>query len=149
MEIAEVTAKRSTCFRGNVGAILVLDNNIISQGYNGPPSKEPHCKGNHCELVNKGCKRSIHAEVNAYLRAPEMSEYQKSKVHLYCTHQPCLGCAQVIVDNNTQLVVFMHPYRKTEGLELLKKEGVGLIRMTPSGYMVDMNNNEVLLNETY
>ena len=66
MDIAEVIAKRSTCLRNNVGAVIVESHNIVAIGYNGPASGCEHCTISTC--LGKGCSRSIHAEENAINR---------------------------------------------------------------------------------
>ena len=69
MMMAEAAARRSTCRRLNVGAILTYQNNVVSIGYNGPPPGEPHCYGGDCGVPM--CTRSIHAEFNAIVRAAD------------------------------------------------------------------------------
>ena len=69
MEIAHTVAKRATCMRLNVGAVLVADRQIVSIGYNGAPSGAPHCAGNECPGKHH-CHETIHAEVNAVQHLP-------------------------------------------------------------------------------
>lgn len=133
MQIAEVVSRRSTCFRRNVGAIIVKDNNIVSLGYNGSPSGEPHCTGNGCADPVKGCTRAIHAERNAIDRLPAIS----GPLTMYVTESPCAHCAEYMVNHmKFEAVYFMHQYRLIEGCELLVKAGINLYRVTPAGHVI-------------
>ena len=65
MGVAKVVASRSTCPRASVGAVIVKNKRILSTGYNGASSKEPHCAAVGCLMINNHCERTIHAETNA------------------------------------------------------------------------------------
>ena len=69
IQIAKEVASRSTCPRASVGAVIVKDNRIISTGYNGAPSGEPHCTDEGCVMENEHCARAVHAETNAIAQA--------------------------------------------------------------------------------
>lgn len=69
INIAKEVAKRSTCPRASVGAVIVKDNRILSTGYNGAPPGEPHCTDVGCLMENNHCERTIHAETNAVAQA--------------------------------------------------------------------------------
>lgn len=122
MEIAYVLRKRSTCVRGQVGAIIVMGGRIISAGYNGAPPGAPHCSDLGCDVPGNshesGCQRAIHAEANAIAFAARVGSSTEGGV-LYCTHGPCLKCAQLIASAGISQVVFETPYRLPDGLELL------------------------------
>lgn len=148
MDICEVAAKRSTCSRGNIGALIIKDNDVVSIGYNGPPSGEPHCAGKDCILhpVTKGCLRSDHAERNAINRAK-----QKLKVsrlygyHLYCTSAPCEDCAQYIIDTDIKCLYYRNPYRNTEGMKvLLHNVFTYVYRVTPAGFIISERSGEIV-----
>lgn len=144
MGIAELAAKRSTCFRGNVGAVIVVDNNPVAIGYNGPPSGEPHCQGNDCPLTNGGCSRSIHAEDNALARA-SVYVYGPYLADLYVTSSPCHGCAARIIQSHMiRRVFYQSPYRITTGIEELIHENIDVYRFSPSGYLVEEKTGRVL-----
>lgn len=97
MEMAEVIAKRGTCSRARVGAILVDPmNNVVSIGYNGSPHGEPHCDEVGHLLHNNHCIRTIHAEENCIARA-EFKPYQ-GYYTLYVTHYPCLKCQVMLYE---------------------------------------------------
>src|SRR6478735_9399371 len=91
MMMAEAAARRSTCRRLNVGAILVDDNNNpIGVGYNGPPAGEPHCHGVECGIPS--CTRAVHAELNAIRRARAAGFKCFEVSTLYVTNSPCEHC---------------------------------------------------------
>lgn len=69
MTIAKDVAARSTCPRAAVGAVIVKDNHILTTGYNGAPTDEPHCTDAGCLMVNGHCERTVHAETNAVAQA--------------------------------------------------------------------------------
>ncbi len=109
--IARVVATRSTCPRASVGAVVVKDNRILSTGYNGAPSGEPHCLEAGCLIINNHCERSIHAETNAVVQAAKYGVNINGST-LYCwserhaTKEPfegevgktvanCIKCTQV------------------------------------------------------
>ena len=141
MEMARVASKRSTCFRLNVGAIAVADNRIVSMGYNGPESGEPHCSGNSCCEPGKGCHRAIHAETNAIGRIPEGYK----NLTLYTTHSPCYMCVrEIMAYMDIRRVVFEAEYRLTTPLRFLSEEGIEVYRLSPSGYLINHFTNEII-----
>lgn len=140
MEIARVVSKRSTCHRLNVGAVLTLNNNIVSIGYNGTGPGEEHCKGNACELSGGACTKTYHAEFNAVTRfwRERLTPLKAGdELVLYVTHSPCLDCAIRIADEGIKRVYYEVPYRKTDGLDHLILNGVDVYQYTPSGYLLD------------
>jgi dCMP deaminase len=124
MEICYVLRKRSTCLRGKVGAILVVDQRIIATGYNGAPPRAPHCFELGCDTSRpggehvSGCQRAIHAEANAIAFAARHGARCEGAT-LICTHGPCLKCAQLIVSAGIAEVIYETPYRLPDGLDLL------------------------------
>jgi dCMP deaminase len=143
MQVAEVMSRRSTCFRRNVGAVITVDHHIISVGYNGPPSGEPHCTGNGCADPKRGCTRAIHAEKNAIAHRPEITN---AGIHrMYVTESPCADCANAIVEDGLiDSVYFLHQYRLTEGCDILVRAGVSLFRVTPAGHVVYYETNQLV-----
>jgi dCMP deaminase len=93
-DLARMVATRSTCPRLSVGSVLVKDKKIISTGYNGSKSGEPHCIDVGCDLEidpwgrKSHCKRTIHSEVNAYLNC----DVNPLGATIYVTHRPCASC---------------------------------------------------------
>lgn len=144
MEMALIAAKRSTCFRLNVGAIVVVDCRAVSIGYNGPPSGEPHCQGNACTLPGKtSCHRADHAEFNALRRVP--ASVHDSDAELYVTHSPCASCCAHILDyGRIKRVVYQDEYRIADHLSVLQERGIEVVRLTPSDYMIDHFSKAIL-----
>jgi len=87
----EVVRSRGTCPRARHGAIVVKDNRILATGYNGSPPRLPHCEDVECLIVDGHCKRTIHAEANAYLQAANVGVSLEGAT-LYVTGQPCIDC---------------------------------------------------------
>lgn len=146
MKHALLTAERSTCFRLNVGAIVVNGRNIISHGYNGVRAGEPHCRGNDCE-GRFSCTLTTHAEENAIVRAGNRTEGGD----LYCTDSPCEQCAALIVAYRIRRVFFQREYRKATHLDALMNrpwrvggELISLYQVTPAGYVVDWRTKELV-----
>jgi len=140
MQVAEVASRRSTCFRRNVGAVIVANRNIISIGYNGPPASEIHCTGNGC-ATNGKCTRAVHAEINALDRVQGGGGWTWS---MYCTESPCPDCAKAIVDSKVAEVFYLNQYRLVEGIDVLLRGGVMVWRMTPSGYVINYRTGELV-----
>lgn len=143
MEMARTASKRSTCHRLNVGCILVHDKNVVSHGYNGPLSGEPHCRGNSCQLNESGgCMRSVHAEKNALNRMSD--EFMDVPVILYVTHSPCPDCCEFIRtwNGNISCIIYETAYRDTTALDELAKK-LTVFRLTPSGYLMNHHTKEV------
>jgi len=136
MKIAETASLRSTCYRGNVGAVIVRSNNILSIGYNGPAAGERHCTGHTCERTAAGgCERSLHAEANAIDRAISSI----IDADLYVTDSPCWKCASYIFSSHISRVFYSRLYRNTIGLEFLDKGRIPAYQITPAGHIIDRN----------
>lgn len=124
MGIAKLLAERSTCKRGRVGALLVKDNRIVSTGYVGAPSGEPHCLEVGCEIgLNGGCIRTIHAEVNTIAYAAKEG-ISTNDTHLYVTLSPCISCAKLLINAGVKKVFYLEKYRDTSGIDLLNNRGI-------------------------
>lgn len=143
MEIAQVAAKRSTCSRANVGAVLVSKSNLISLGYNGPGPGEDHCLGPSC-APHGYCWRATHAEQNAIYRArPE----DLRGMDLYSTRSPCVDCSEIISEAGLRRVFYQEEYREPLGISLLRQAGVEVYRMTPNGWIIDGEGNLVKVSD--
>lgn len=90
MGITLEVARRSTCNRAQVGAIIVRDKRILTTGYNGSPTGLPHCTEAGCLIVNGHCVRTLHAEQNAIIQAA-LHGVSTDGATIYVTHQPCLS----------------------------------------------------------
>lgn len=112
MQIAWAFSDRSTCARARVGAVIVRDNRIVSQGYNGSPPGADHCLDVGCGIGESGgCERTIHAETNAIAYAARVGAKIEGSM-LYCTHEPCYRCAQLILAAGIVGVYWSQPYRE-------------------------------------
>ena len=134
MEIAEIVKTRSTCLRRQVGAVIVKDNRIITTGYNGAPSGLRHCTDiGGCERerlhIPSGQRhelcRALHAEQNAIIQAAKLGVSIQDAT-LYCTHQPCVICAKMIVNSGISRVVYREGYPDEFARQMLLEGGVKL-----------------------
>lgn len=120
LAMARIWSKNSYCERMQVGALLVKDRMIISDGYNGTPSGFPNvCEGPDGLTL----PYVLHAEANAISKVAR-SNNSSDGATLYVTASPCLECAKLIIQAGISRVVFMDMYRKPEGVELLRQAGV-------------------------
>lgn len=112
LEIAQVTAKRATCPRLSVGAVLVNQNyHILSTGYNGAPRGAPHCHSAGCSVNDDfHCTRAVHAEANALIQAAFNGIRTKNTI-LFCTHAPCYMCMKLIVNAGVKAVIYREEYK--------------------------------------
>jgi dCMP deaminase len=128
IEMAFVWAKNSYCERRQVGALIVKDRMIISDGYNGTPAGFE----NVCEDENNVTKSYVlHAEANAITKVAKSNNSSEGAT-LYVTDSPCIECSKLIIQAGITRVVYAREYRITDGLELLKRAGIELIKMNNS-----------------
>ena len=137
MEMAELTAKRSTCLRRNVGAVIVQDKHIIATGYNGAPRGLAHCadlggclreqmgvpSGERHELC-----RALHAEQNAIIQAANLGHSIEGSA-IYVTHQPCSICAKMIINAGIDRIVVKEGYPDEMAVQILEEAGKRIIMM--------------------
>lgn len=120
LQMAEVWAQNSYCKRRKVGALLVKDRTIISDGYNGTPSGFE----NICEDENGVTKPYVlHAEANAITKVAKSGNSSEGAT-LYVTASPCAECAKLIIQSGISRVVYRDAYRLTDGIDLLKRAGI-------------------------
>ena len=125
LEMAKIWAKNSYCKRRKVGALIVKDKMIISDGYNGTPSGFE----NICEDENEKTKAYVlHAEDNAITKVAKSGNSSEGAT-LYVTTSPCIECSKLIIQSGIKRVVFIEKYRRTNGLELLERVGVEIIHL--------------------
>ncbi len=131
MEFAEVAKSRSTCLRRRVGAIIVKDKRILATGYNGAPSGIEHCSVHGClrQRLNipsgerhELC-RGIHAEQNAIVQAAYLG-VSISGATLYCTNQPCILCAKMIINAGIERIVVKEGYPDEYARQMLGEAGL-------------------------
>ncbi len=121
--MAHIWAENSYCKRKKVGALIVKNKMIISDGYNGTPSGFE----NICEDENDNTKPYVlHAEANAITKVAK-SNNNSNDATLYVTTSPCMECSKLIIQSGIKRVVFSEKYRIEDGLELLKRSGVELV----------------------
>jgi len=120
MRMARIWAENSYCERRKVGALLVKNKMIISDGYNGTPSGFE----NKCEDENNVSKAYVlHAEANAITKVAR-SHNSSDGATLYVTASPCIECAKLIIQAGIKRVVYGEEYRIMDGVELLKQAGI-------------------------
>lgn len=123
--MAQIWAENSYCKRRQVGAIIVKDKMIISDGYNGTPVGFE----NVCEDDNDHTKPYVlHAEANAITKVAQ-SNNSSNGATLYVTSSPCIECAKLIIQAGIKRVVFNEIYRLTDGIELMKRAGIECVQI--------------------
>lgn len=128
MQITFQVARRSTCPRATVGAVIVREKRILTTGYNGSPAGLPHCTEVGCLMVNGHCVRTLHAEQNAIIQGA-LHGVDVSASTIYVTHQPCLVCAKMIVNAGIKCVVYAGQYPDEIACSFLDDAGVELHRL--------------------
>ncbi len=131
MNIAAIVASRSTCLRRKVGALIVKDRRILTTGYNGTPSGITHCEEVGCLRdklkVPSGQRhelcRGLHAEQNALLQAALYGISLKDAI-LYCTNQPCVICAKMLINAGIKEIVINNGYPDKLAEEMLKEANI-------------------------
>jgi len=135
MDIACLVAKRSTCLRRAVGAVIVKDKRILATGYNGAPTGLEHC-------LDKGCLREelnivsgerhelcrgIHAEQNAIIQAALHGVSIKGAI-LFCTNQPCSICAKMIINAGIKKIYYKSGYADSMSKKMLQEANIEVIK---------------------
>lgn len=136
LEIAQLVAKRSTCLRRKVGALVVKDRRILATGYNGTPSGIRHCSEVGCLReklkIPSGERhelcRGLHAEQNVLLQASLHGVSLKESA-LYVTNQPCIICAKMIINAGIKEVVMADHYPDPMALQFLKEAKIKVRRV--------------------
>jgi dCMP deaminase len=138
LKMAGIWATNSYCNRRKVGALLVKDKMIISDGYNGTPSGFE----NECEDGDNNTKPYVlHAEANAITKVAKSNNSSEGST-LYITSSPCMECAKLIIQAGIRRVVFSDKYRISDGLDLLKRANIELVYIPeiPEGAFPDPLN---------
>ena len=126
LRMAEIWAENSYCKRRQVGAILVKDKMIISDGYNGTPSGFE----NVCEDANGiTFPYVLHAEANAITKVARSNNSSEGAT-LYVTTSPCIKCSKLIIQSGIRRIVFRELYRITDGIKLLEQAGIECVHIT-------------------
>ncbi|MEN8228023.1 MAG: dCMP deaminase family protein [Bacteroidota bacterium] len=129
LKMARIWASNSYCIRRKVGALLVKDKMIISDGYNGTPSGFE----NECEDEHDTTKSYVlHAEANAITKVAKSNNSSEGST-LYITTSPCMECSKLIIQAGITRVVYEEKYRITDGLDLLDRAKIELIHIPEIG----------------
>lgn len=131
LSIADLVSKRSTCLRRSVGALVVKDRRILATGYNGTPSGIKHCEETGCLReklkVPSGQRhelcRGLHAEQNVLLQAALHGTSLKDAT-LYCTNQPCIICAKMLINAGINEIVIKDGYPDKFAMEFFNAAGI-------------------------
>lgn len=131
MDIARLVARRSTCLRRQVGAVVVKDKHILATGYNGTPSGITHCSETGCLRqklnVPSGERhelcRGLHAEQNAIIQAAKHG-VNIAGATLYCTNSPCVICSKMIINAGVQRIVYLDGYPDDLSRQMLAEAGL-------------------------
>ena len=130
LRMARIWAENSYCKRRQVGAIVVKDQRIISDGYNGTPSGFE----NICEDDTNTTKPYVlHAEANAITKLARSSNNSDGAT-LYVTASPCVECAKLTIQAGIKRVVYGEKYRLEDGINLLKRANINVIYLNPDEY---------------
>ena len=125
LKMARIWATNSYCKRRQVGALIVKDKMIISDGYNGTPSGFE----NECEDDHDATKPYVlHAEANAITKVAKSNNSSEGST-LYITTSPCMECSKLIIQAGIRRVVFEEQYRITDGLDLLRRANIELVHI--------------------
>ena len=124
LRMARIWSENSYCERRKVGALIVKDKMIISDGFNGTPTGFE----NVCEDENNVSKPYVlHAEANAITKIAR-SGNNSDGATLYVTDSPCIECSKLIIQAGIKRVVYMREYRLTDGVDLLRRAGIEVVR---------------------
>ena len=122
LRMARIWAENSYCERRKVGALIVKDKMIISDGYNGTPAGFE----NVCEDENHLTKPYVlHAEANAITKIARSGNNSEGAT-LYVTDAPCIECSKLIIQSGIKKVFYARQYRLTDGIDLLQRAGIGV-----------------------
>ena len=130
LRMARIWAENSYCQRRKVGALVVKDKMIISDGYNGTPSGfENVCKDEN----NVTHPYVLHAEANAITKLARSSNNSDGAT-LYVTASPCIECAKLIIQSGIKRVIYAEKYRLTDGIDLLERANIEVKYLNPDDY---------------
>ena len=136
MNMAKLSATRSTCLRRSVGAVIVKEKRILTTGYNGAPRGIKHCEETGCvrleNHIESGTRhelcRGVHAEQNAVIQAAYFGVSVKD-ASIYITNFPCVLCAKILINAGIKEVIYLDDYVDTLSREILEESNV-LVRLS-------------------
>ncbi len=137
MELTETVGSWASCLRRKVGAIIVLDKRVMATGYNGAPTGIASCiERGKCLRIEKGIASGTHAELCYAAHAEQNAIIQAAKhgvsidgATLYCTHQPCVICAKMIINSGIKRVVYKEGYPDEFSMELFREAGTEIVKL--------------------
>lgn len=135
MTIAEMVAKRSTCLRRHVGAVLVKEKRILATGYNGAPAGLKHCEEVGCIRQNASIPsgerhelcRGLHAEQNAIIQAAYHGISIAGST-LYCTNKPCVICSKMLINAGIVKIIYEKGYDDPLADQMITEAGIEIVR---------------------
>lgn len=125
LRMARIWSENSYCRRRKVGALIVKDKMIISDGYNGTPSGFPNICEDNSDVT---LPYVLHAEANAITKVARSNNSSEGST-LYVTASPCMECSKLIIQSGIRRVVFSELYRITDGIDLLKRAGIDVVHI--------------------
>lgn len=136
MDIASLVARRSTCLRRSVGAVIVKDKRILSTGYNGAPSGIRHCLETGCLREQMGLAsgerhelcRGIHAEQNAIIQAA-LHGVSIKDADLYCTNLPCTICTKMLINAGIRKIHYRSGYADHMSTQMFEEAGIVVVHL--------------------
>jgi len=136
MDIASLVARRSTCLRRSVGAVIVKDKRILSTGYNGAPSGIRHCLETGCLREQMGLAsgerhelcRGIHAEQNAIIQAA-LHGVSIKDADLYCTNLPCAICTKMLINAGIRKIYYRSGYADHMSTQMFEEAGIVVVHL--------------------
>lgn len=131
MNIATEVATRSTCDRKHVGAVIVINKNILSTGYNGSIKGLPHCDEVGHEMVDGHCIRTTHAEANAIVQAAK-NGVSIDNSEIFVTASPCYNCFKLIANSGIKVIYYRELYRDQRITDRAKEVGIELVSLEES-----------------
>jgi len=135
MEMAELAARRSTCLRRKVGAVLVKNKKVLATGYNGAPKDITHCEVTGCLREKMGVPsgerheicRGVHAEQNLVAQAAFHGVKTEGST-VYCTHQPCIICTKILINAGIKKIYFKNAYADEFSAKLLEESDIEFLQ---------------------
>ena len=134
MSIATLVAQRARNKRGQVGAVLVKNNSIVSTGYNGASSNQCHCTEIGCNIAttyadgeHENCQSVVHAEINAIINAA-LNGISIAGAIIYITHSPCRHCYKALINAWIKTIYYKHAY-KLESIRSFARPDINLIQI--------------------
>ena len=126
---AELVAKRFSCDRAQVGAVITIDRNCIATGYNGGVAGLDNCDDVGHKLEDGQCIRTVHAEMNAIVQCAR-NGHAMNGATVYVTHYPCLNCMKALAQAGVKRIVYRNDYRRHEfAEEIARRKNIEIVKL--------------------